>query len=1233
MKKNFSLSKKVISMVLSASMILSVLSVSAEPGPTEETITKLIIQKVPDKMVYLVGETFDTTGMEIVGQLEQGGTVPVTGYTISKTTSLEKVDETNGILISYQNKKEILFPIVRELKDITRTVYPNETTAVANTKAWGPPKVNNVWVSDGSLEEKAIDGTSFWINFPYNVYNLIDPSLSVGDRKLQPQYVTFGGDLNGKNLRKWDIGFDLGKDYLVKKLDMVKVASEYPTFEIWYSTAQIMPGTNFEDGWQKATNAGYVGDTTMMEFDLVKARHIRFHATSTDQNTSWAGFLTKLNIYAAEFGEYVPDQVERSALLDLIYEAEGKNKVLYTDATYANLVQKITEAKDALKLKTQEEIDSAKGALQLAINSLENELPYVSLEITTPPTKNVYEEKEIFDTTGMVVTAHFSDGIASKDKIITDYTVSDTPLTVGQTSISIEYSGKTVEQPITVTIIDLVTKLNITKLPTKMVYVEGETFDTAGMEIVADFVSGKKATLNEGDYVLSKTTPLLESDQTTGITIKYKNKMEILFPLVRKVVELSAITFPNSSSASRIKVWGPPKEGDVWATDGRLEEKSSPTGNFWTSASTFYGVFSSLQPAFVTTGGKELRKWDIGFDFGYEYVLDKFQPGIKKEHYPTFEIWYSNAQTMPGTNFEDGWTKATNAMYASTSTIITFDTIRARHIRFHPTSTTQTIAWAGTWNSAKFFGYQSTQYLPDSTDRSALLDAIMVAEEIVKSDYTPESVVDFTEKFLLAKTILPSKNQAEIDNAASNLFNAIDALEVTLPLVSISVTTPPTKTIYKKGETFDATGMVVTGHYSNGVIDKDKVITDYTFPTDRLSEVQTSVTVSVGEITTTQSITVGPKGIISIAVKNPPTKINYIEGQSFDMTGMVVEATYTDDSTGIITGFTVTSNPLVLGQTSKTITYDEKTTTQAITVVAKSIESISVKTAPTKTTYIEGNVFDPTGMVVNVAYDNGTNIDISTGFIVPPTALTVGQPSVTITYGGKSTTQAIIVNQKTLLSIAITTQPTTKALAKDTTFTVDGIITLTYDNGTTPTMNIIPAMCTGYDMSTMGDQTVTVTYGNKTATYSLKIMLAKLASETYTIGEEYVSGVGVGKTVAQVKAGFSAESAVYVKIYSATGTLLTDTQKVGTGCVVKLEVDGTTVEEVTVVITGDVKGDGEINSDDILLILNMMLKGVNLTDEYLMAANTKNDTDINSDDILLILNFMLKGIAFPTQNG
>lgn len=79
------------------------------------------------------------------------------------------------------------------------------------------------------------------------------------------------------------------------------------------------------------------------------------------------------------------------------------------------------------------------------------------------------------------------------------------------------------------------------------------------------------------------------------------------------------------------------------------------------------------------------------------------------------------------------------------------------------------------------------------------------------------------------------------------------------------------------------------------------------------------------------------KTLSSIAITTAPTKTTYTEGETFDPAGMVVTATYTDETTAVVTGYSFApSGELTSSDTSITITYTEggvsKTATQAITV-------------------------------------------------------------------------------------------------------------------------------------------------------------------------------------------------------------------------------------------------------------------------------------------------------------
>ena len=181
----------------------------------------------------------------------------------------------------------------------------------------------------------------------------------------------------------------------------------------------------------------------------------------------------------------------------------------------------------------------------------------------------------------------------------------------------------------------------------------------------------------------------------------------------------------------------------------------------------------------------------------------------------------------------------------------------------------------------------------------------------------------------------------------------------------------------------------------------------------------------------------------SIEVTNEPDKTAYEAGEDFDATGMEVTAHYVDAADNTHTKDVVLDNgdltispstSLTAGTTSVTITYGGQSTTQAITVSAAKfwdLKSIAVKTAPTKTTYTEGEYFDPTGLVITPTYENHANTAetktgddvaysnaIAASFTFAPTtttALQTSNTSISISYteGGitKSTTQTITVNE------------------------------------------------------------------------------------------------------------------------------------------------------------------------------------------------------------------------------
>lgn len=181
----------------------------------------------------------------------------------------------------------------------------------------------------------------------------------------------------------------------------------------------------------------------------------------------------------------------------------------------------------------------------------------------------------------------------------------------------------------------------------------------------------------------------------------------------------------------------------------------------------------------------------------------------------------------------------------------------------------------------------------------------------------------------------------------------------------------------------------------------------------------------------------------------------------------------------------------------------------------KTLSSISVSTAPTKTSYTAGEYFDPTGLVVTRTYSDSTSDTYTysghtSEFTFDPTtstALTTSNTSVTISYGGKSCSQSISVSAaaKTLSSIAVSGQKTSYSV--DDTF-VKPTVTATFSDNTQQDVTS-SATFSGYDMATAGNYTVTVsyTYGSTTKTTSYSITVSASSSgDTSTVTINFASG-------------------------------------------------------------------------------------------------------------------------------
>ena len=153
----------------------------------------------------------------------------------------------------------------------------------------------------------------------------------------------------------------------------------------------------------------------------------------------------------------------------------------------------------------------------------------------------------------------------------------------------------------------------------------------------------------------------------------------------------------------------------------------------------------------------------------------------------------------------------------------------------------------------------------------------------------------------------------------------------TLRLETLTITKQPNKKVYKSGESFDPTGMVVTAGYGYGLTSD---VTGYQVTPSVLTDGVTEVTVTYteGRITKTASVSVTvEKVLVSIAVTQNPTKMTYSYLEQFAPDGMVVTATFSDESTAPATGYTYPSTSFTtLGQQQVQIGYEYEGVTKYV---------------------------------------------------------------------------------------------------------------------------------------------------------------------------------------------------------------------------------------------------------------------------------------------------------------
>ena len=162
-----------------------------------------------------------------------------------------------------------------------------------------------------------------------------------------------------------------------------------------------------------------------------------------------------------------------------------------------------------------------------------------------------------------------------------------------------------------------------------------------------------------------------------------------------------------------------------------------------------------------------------------------------------------------------------------------------------------------------------------------------------------------------------------------------------------------------------------------------------------------------------------------------------------------------------------------------------------------------------------------------------------------------------------------------------------------------------------------------------------ITSGNITKGMKLKVYIGERVVDEYLITDEYLEFDeslnidDVNNIIFKLKEGITVSDILSyistsgkIKIKNKTSNVIENSDIIGTGYKIEIELSSGT-KEYTLVVLGDVTGDGIVNIADVLKIADHTINKNILTDYEELASEVTNDTNLNIADVLKIADYTL----------
>ena len=1097
-----------------------------------KTLTKIVVTTNPTKTSYYVGDTLNTAGIKITGTYNNGTTADVTSNVTysgfnstsagTKTVTVTSKENTS-VTTSFKVTVTAVAPTAITLSSLPKktSYYVGDPALVTDgmkvTAAYNngttADVTSNVTCSGFSSQSAgtktitvSLNGyTGITASFSVTVEALKVTSIYLSSAPAKKDY--FVGDeldttgLSVKAVYNNGSEKDVTANVQIGSYDKTKAGKQTITvtyegctasFDVNYTDLSVSRITVSTDNAKTSYFTGDVFDSTGIrvtaEYNNGTTKDVSDAVSYSGFSSASAGSCKVIVSYGSAYAQFTIT-VNDPAVVELRLNHSGAKKNYYVGdefskenitaiAAYENgIVADVTNEVsysgfDGSKAGTCE-ITASFGGRTAKFTVTVEDIALASVNVTAP-SKTEYFAGEPLDTTGMKVTAVYSNSAVEDVTALASISGFDSSKE-GEIEVTVTYGGKTASFKVNVKAAAL-TSLEVTP-PKKTEYYVGDVLDLDGFTANASFENGTSV-----DVTAQVSLDGFDSSSSgeKKVTVTYGTKTaEFSVNIADVILDSITLTPPTKTHYSI---------GEVLDTSGLVVTANYSNG---TSA--------------VVTDKAEISGFDSSSSGAREIVVSY---GSKTAVF-TVEISdnkvVSIAVTLPekttyyiGEQFSAAGLTVTANYENSTSEIVTD---RAELTGFDSeTSGVKTI-------TAAYGGFTDTfeitvldvsviglDLIPPTKTEYSIGEELDLSGMTVTAQYTNGTSAVVTDLCTVEGYDSSSEGIKTVAVTYSSQSVSFEVTVVELNVESITVE-PPKKTQYFTGEELDPTGMIVTSCYSNGtsenVTDKAEIS-----GFDSSKEGECTVTVSYGGLTSSFTVTITAPELSWIQV-DAPKKLYYQVGDEFDPEGMKVTAFYSDGSSRDITeeaeltGYD-NSSP---GQKKIVVSFGGMSVDMYIVIEEASVVSIRVK-APEKTQYFTGDEFDPSGLEVYALYSNSAEVDVTqsaqlSGF----DSETAGEKTVTVTYKNCTDSFNVTVTESAKL-VGIELTPPSKTVYKEgEALDLTGMtVTANYSDGTSRDVTELVEV-SSFDPTTYGDQTVTVTYGEISESFSVTVDSGKLLGD------------------------------------------------------------------------------------------------------------------------------------------